>query len=143
METKEHFKGLSIPECIAKYDARLKETEDDWKWPLAHSVEEAIIERVKYFDEPQSCGEDEWLVCLPFPIGKWDDEGENIVYWTAIKVEKKSYGEMMTIGRNEDDDFIEESVYGDDLIWLYKRLFCMGFFDPVYEKNFLENANMI
>ena len=134
------LEGLTLMECIDKMYRKLTVA-----WGLEHEVwrkcDNAIIERTKYFDPNQCCGDDEWSTVLPFALRVTDKENEDICRnYIVVKVKRQDCFDYLYLERFDDNDKSHEDFIGweERVVSIYKDLYRMGYFDPKYENDFME-----
>ncbi len=137
---KQPFKGLSVNDCID-----LMRRKESVAWDMEYKVREmcndAIIERTKYFDPNQGCGENEWCSALPFALRVQDKDDCDIERcYTLVTVKRSESFDYLYLTRfDEKGDQHEEFIgWEDRAVTIYQDLFRMGYFDPKYESDFMD-----
>lgn len=133
------LEGLTLMECIEKMYRKL-EVAWDIEYEVQKRCNDAIIERTKYFDPNQGCGNDEWNSVLPFALRVTDKEDEDICRnYIMVKVKHQDSGDFLYLERFDDNDNVHEDFIGweERVVTIYKDLYRMGYFDPKYESDFM------
>lgn len=154
MSEKNTYKGLSIDESITAFQIQRDRLYKDYQYPLSRLLEQQIIDRIRAIDtrtleqlrDDTGCeaGEEMFHISLPWHINlvikTGNDERKEERFYDYIDNGANRFASACVIlGRYDylTGDYDTYDVRDtDELIYVYRRLKKMGFFDETKTSEF-------